>query len=125
MLTIRPEQMGALAKSLEEAFVARMVAHVRRQFPEEMKQHGLEPEAHEPVVRQAIADARAYGIEFEDDLQSYIECAALLGPEFDRDEAYPWATETLRRTDIDGERKMTEIGQYRVFLVDKKPDEEP
>jgi len=118
-MRIRKEQIEAFSESLKEAYVVRMAAHLRDDFPEQLESQGLQEDDLEPLVRQGMADAEKYGVVYESDVQLYLECLVLLGPKFDRDRKYPWARQTLRRKDLDGAAKMDEIEQYLVFELEE------
>jgi hypothetical protein len=45
----------------------------------------------------------------------YLECMAILGPNFETDSKYPWAGEILRRTDLIPESKADLLDQNLTF----------
>ena len=114
-MKIRKEQMDALRKSREDAFVARMVKHLRNDFRKgRVTQHIAEGDL-EALVRRGITDAEKYGVIYEDDVRLYIECMVVLGPMFDQDQRCGWAGELLRQEGLDGTTKMDQIDQYLIF----------
>jgi len=117
MLNLREDQMEALGRAGEETFVTRMADHLRRDFPAELQRHGIAPAQVEDLVRRGMADARGYGVEYEADLQLYLECLLLLGPAFDRDPQLPWARAILTRGDLDGAGKMDQIDEALLFAL--------
>ena len=119
-MMIRKEQMDTFSKSQVDAFVARMVKHLRGDFPAQCEAQQLQEEDLDSFVRQGMTDAKQYGVVYEDDIRLYIECRVLLSPKFDRDKKnYPWAGEILRRDDIDGTAKMNEIDQHMLFGMEE------
>jgi hypothetical protein len=117
-LRIRQAQMEAFSKSQEDAFVARMVRHLRDDFPEAIATQGLKEQELEPLVRQGMAEAEKYHVIYEDDIESYLECMILLGPRFDQDKRFSWADEILRRSDLDGEEKMRKIDEHLASVLE-------
>jgi hypothetical protein len=115
MLKIRKEQMDALGAYMLRQFEKRMVKHLRKDFPKELQEHNIKKQDLEQMVRRGIADAKNYGVEYEDDLKLYVECMLLLSPNFDQDERFPWAKQILTREDVDGDIKMSEINEYLIF----------
>jgi hypothetical protein len=47
------------------------------------------------LIQYGIKRAASYGIQLENDVRKYIEVMLLLGPDFDKDPKYPWATSIL------------------------------
>lgn len=87
---IRPEQLKALARPVEENLEERLSRFVQERVP------GLDSMS-EPELRRAVGEqidkARGYGMETESDLALYVATAAMLGPNFDVE--FPAATEIL------------------------------
>jgi hypothetical protein len=121
MLVIRSEQLEVFSQAMQDRFVEQMVRHLTTDFPSEVRGLGVDRAGLEGLVRQGIVQAREYGIEYDDDLQLYLDCMVLLGPQFNADPRYPWAATILNDGDKDGETKMAEISQYLQFgLEDRK-----
>ena len=114
MLTIQPEQMEAMKKYMADSFEDRMVDHLKKRFPE--RSEG-QPDLR-AMIRDGVARAENYGIEYEFDIRRYLECMLLLGRNFDREKGYPWVREILLREDLCGEGKMDEIQEYMLFEMD-------
>jgi len=114
-MKIRKEQMQAFSDALEEAFVQRMVRHLRRGFSAQLAAQGLYEADLCPLVRRGISRAKAYGVVCEGALEQYLEYMVLLGLDFDRDKRIPWASELLHRQDTDGGRKMAQIAAHLTF----------
>lgn len=92
MLRISPEQMEVFQPVAEEAFVIRVAEHLRdnhadvavqvpdkvlvvKQIPEEMLQE---------MVRQGLARARQYGLDWESSLTAFVVLMFVAAPNFDR-----------------------------------------
>ncbi|HEY3838379.1 MAG TPA: hypothetical protein VGL72_17490 [Bryobacteraceae bacterium] len=88
MLTIRSEQMQALAAQQRLAMALR---HVRQFFPSECAK--LPPESLENTVRRAMARATHYGFTSLRDSLQFVDLAILFGPDFDQN--FPWARDIL------------------------------
>lgn len=108
-LRVRPEQWSALAAGLNEAFVRRMVGHLRDDFKAELRQHRIPETALEPLVRRGMTEAETYGIVNADHVELYIEFMAILGPGFDHDPRYERFGAILRRRDLQGGVKVEAI----------------
>ena len=121
MFVIRKQQVQALSAGRMDAFVGRLVRHLRDDFPQYLRAHALPEENLEPMVRTGLKEAEQYGVIYESDVERYIECMAMLGPAFPRDSTFPWAGETLRRHDLDGRAKMDLISDHVAFEVEALP----
>ncbi len=117
-MVIRSEQFSALEQAHRQSYVVSNAARLRRDFPEELRQRGIDSPQLEVLVRQAIADAAQYGVDAGEDLRLYLDCIALLGPGFDR--AVGWAARILGRDDVDGGQKMGEINDYLIFGLEER-----
>ena len=115
MLKIRKEQMDVMSNYMLRHFEKRMFKHLRQDFPKELQEHNIKEQDLEPLVKRGITEAEKYGLVNEGDVQLYLECTAILGPEFDRDKKLPWAGKILSRNDIDGPEKMAQISEYLIF----------
>ena len=94
MLTIRPEQMRAFAKPIEESLECRLYAHVRRVWARRCGEIG-EAAARE-WIRDAVRRAGEYGIEVEFDVWRFVDLTFVFGPGFETRDDMPWARDTLR-----------------------------
>jgi len=92
MILIRKEQMDALNRHMEDDFVERMTAHLRRFFPEWSRVSGEQGVVR--TVRLGIGRARSYRITAERDVSRYIDVMAALGDDFDKE---AWAAAILNR----------------------------
>ncbi len=114
-MKIREEQKLAFIQNLEESFVKNMVGYLKDNFPKHRRKWNLQEGDFEPLVRQGMTDAEEYGLISEGQIQRYLECMVILGPKFDQDKRYPWASEILCREDLNGEEKIDQISAYLLF----------
>lgn len=110
-LVIREEQREVLRKYMLKQFEDRMVLHLRRIFPNEIKSFS-EPDLRAQIQKGMNRSAQ-YQITMGGDVQRYLECAVIYGWDFD---TTPWAREILRHDDWDGEMKMDQIEQYGLTI---------
>jgi hypothetical protein len=115
MLTIRSEQMAVFTLQFESRFARRMAGHLKETFPKEVARQGLSDERLELLALRGLSDARNYGVVNEGDVERYIECMVVLGPQFDTDGQFPWAGQALQNAALDGEAKMDRIDEHLVF----------
>lgn len=94
MLRVRREASAAFAAAAWTAFEERLTLHLLRHFPAECARAG-EPRVLE-IIRGGAARAAGYGLHAERTLCAFVDAMFLLGLEFDRDPAIPWAPERLR-----------------------------
>ena len=90
MLTIRDQQLQALAL---ETFEPWMVRHLAEFFPEDVA--GLTANEISRRIRAAVKQARQYGFVEDSQLCRYVDLTFILGPAFDQDPDLPWAAEIL------------------------------
>jgi hypothetical protein len=111
-MIVRRAQIAALNRQVEGQFRARMIEHLRSNFPGTLGR--ADQAALSKFVDEQTARAGQYGITDESDVEFYLECAAILGSWFDKDERIAWAGETLRRLDFSGTAKMNRINDYLI-----------
>lgn len=121
-MQVRKEQMRALSVHRMESFVARMARHLWTRLRKQCEAQGLKQPDVEPMVRQGILDAAHYGITYEEDVRAYLECMAILGRDFDRDERHPWAGDTLRRDDLSAAEKLEAMDEHILLEGDWEED---
>ena len=115
-MVIRKQQMDAFEDEMLARFMARMATHPRVTFPQELASLGLlTDEDVLDLIRRGLEAAQQYGVTNEGDVERYVECMVILGPQFDSEERFPWAKEILDRQNIDGESKMDRIDEYLIF----------
>jgi hypothetical protein len=118
MLVIRKEQMAVLSKSMEDRFVQKMVDHLCTDFAPQITALGLSEERLRLAICQHIATARQHDVRMQGDLTTYVECIALLGPQFDTNGRHEFVRQILHRDALDGSEKMDLVREYLVFAVD-------
>lgn len=116
---IRPQQKQAFSEYLIGCFVDRMIRRLQDDFSVELAGNGLDDKDLEPLVRRAIARSKQYGIVNEGDVERYILCTAVMGPQFDVDRTIPWAGEILRKEHLDGKLKMDQIVDHLTSDADE------
>lgn len=118
MLLIRKAQIEALLKSQEDSFISHMKDHLLRNFQKEISKLGIKENALNHIIRNELNNAYKYDIIFENDMILYIECFAILGPDFDRNMKHQIVTEILNSKELDSSEKMDKIGEYITFELD-------
>jgi hypothetical protein len=113
MLMIRKEQMEALEEYSLDAFVDRMVNHLRSAFEAEVRD--MPDDELRELIRTGIYNAEQYGIEDEADVERFIEYVARFGADFGQTTQSIWADEILSNMEIDGTEKMNMIDDYDLF----------
>lgn len=98
MLTIRKEQMAVFGPLGQKAFEDRMIAHLKKVFPDKFEALG-EPKLHE-TIQFGIQRAAAYKIISERDVCRYIDLMIFYGRDFDKDANLPWAQSILQNHSI-------------------------
>ena len=98
MLTIRKEQLAAFRPLGEKTFEDRVIAHLKKVFPEQSESLG------EPKLRESIQygkqRAASYKIISERDVCKYIDLMIVYGRDFDKDPNHPWAQSILQNQAI-------------------------
>ena len=119
MLTIRKEQMAAFGPLGKKVFEDRMVAHLKKHFPEQSAALG------EPKVRETIQygtqRAAAYRIISERDVCKYIDLMMVYGRDFDKDANLPWVQSILNNQAIRNPSTKIE----RLYKAAKKQENKP
>ena len=85
--------MEVFSKYMLKLFEDRVLILLERYFPEKCKEMG--EQAVRDLIKKGIEDAAGYGIKIEYDLARYICLLIILGPDFDVDTRYPWASKIL------------------------------
>ena len=94
MLTLRKEQMQVFGPLGMKSFEDRVIAHVRKVFPDKAEALG-EPKLRD-AIRYGTQCARSYSIVSERDVCKYIDLSILYGRDFDKDPSLPWAQSILK-----------------------------
>jgi hypothetical protein len=98
MLTLRKEQIAVFGPLGKKAFEDRVLAHLKRVFPEQSETLG-EPKLYE-TIQYGTQRAAAYRITSERDVCKYIDLMILYGRDFDKDPTLPWAQSVLQNQAI-------------------------
>ena len=115
MIQFREEQMPQFEAGVEEAFVQEQARRLRTDFPEELAANGVKGVELHDFVRAGMESARKHKFERRPLMMFYLDCTAILGPNFDTNPAHPWAGEILRRNDLIVESKADLLDQNLVF----------
>jgi hypothetical protein len=93
VLTLRRDQSGAFAETMEAGFACQMLDHLEQFAPDHLRRVG----AHvaKEVVRHGIINAKQYGLTLRGSVRLYLELMWMLGSQFDTDPQYSWAAEIL------------------------------
>jgi hypothetical protein len=116
MLTLRKEQISVFGPLGKKAFEDRMLAHLKKVFPEQSKSLD-EPKLRE-TIQYGLQRAAAYGITSERDVCKYIDLIILHGRDFDKDPNLPWAQSVLQNQAIRNPSSKIE----RLFKAAKKQE---
>jgi hypothetical protein len=112
-MIIRRKQMESFTNQMRRQFEQRMGHHLRAKFPRETT--SLDERTLEHLTISGIRRAERYGINFEDDIQRYLEYMMVLSHDFDTNPRTAWAGNILRRRDIDGAQKIDVIDSVYLF----------
>lgn len=107
LFRIRPEQMEAFAAAARKDFENRMVVHLRQVLPDEcapLGEQGLRE-----LIRAGLRRTRSYRITAEYDVCRYLHLMLVLGREFDRDPALPWAELLLNQPTQEPSTRMERV----------------
>src|SRR5580704_896684 len=119
MLTIRKEQLAAFGLLGEKTFEDRVIAHLKKVFPEQSESLG------EPKLRESIQygkqRAASYKIISERDVCKYIDLMIVYGRDFDKDPNHPWAQSILQNQAIRSPSSKIE----RLYKAAKKQENQP
>jgi len=119
MLTIRKEQLAAFRPLGEKTFEDRVIAHLKKVFPEQSESLG------EPKLRESIQygkqRAASYKIISERDVCKYIDLMIVYGRDFDKDPNHPWAQSILQNQAIRSPSSKIE----RLYKAAKKQENQP
>lgn len=119
MLTIRKEQLAAFAPLGKKAFEERMIAHIKKVFPEQFQSLG-EPKLRE-TIQYGTQRAASFRIISERDVCKYIDLMLLYGRDFDKDPALPWAQSILQNQAL--RNPTAKIG--RLYKAAQKQENKP
>ncbi len=119
MLTLRKEQLAVFGPLGKKIFEDRMIAHLKKVFPEQSESLG-EPKLRE-TIQYGTQHAAAYHIISERDVCKYIDLMILYGRDFDKDPNLPWAQSILQNQAIRNPSSKIE----RLYKAAKKQENQP
>ncbi len=93
MLTIRKEQTAVFEDASRLDFENRMMAHIKKFFPEHYA--ALAEEKTRQLIQFAIERAETHGIVNERDVCKFTDLMIAFGPGFEQDPKCPWAAKIL------------------------------
>ncbi|MBW6459075.1 MAG: hypothetical protein K0B08_00745 [Bacteroidales bacterium] len=102
-------------KSQEDAFINKMVKHLKENFRNDLQKNEIRENELENLIRIGLGNGYRYGIIYEDDMSFFLECTAILGPGFDKNEKYPKIAEILNNKDLAGSDKIDQISDFLTF----------
>jgi len=114
-MVIRSEQIEEMQEYRTDRYVEALARHLESNFPAEIAGRGLQGSKLRQAVSEGVTDAGQYNVHAASDLRLYIECIAMLSPNFDTSAEHPWAGEILRRADLGGKCKMDRINERLLF----------
>lgn len=115
MLVIREEQMGAFRQYMLKQFEDRMVIHLNRNFPDEIKNI---PELDlREIICICIDKAAKYDVTDETDVKRYLEYVVRYDSNFDINLNLPWTTKILSDKKLTGIEKMNQLDDYELFVL--------
>jgi hypothetical protein len=118
MLSIRPEQLHALTAPAREAFLARMLPHVKRYHPRQAAELG--DDGVRDAIRAAVAAADRYGMRIEYDISRFIDLWFALGFDFDVSPRHPWAAPLLAESRLTPSQRMDRLFELALQYLDMR-----
>lgn len=106
-LSLRQDQVDALAAGHAENFEVRIGAVLRERYPERPLGDGF--------VEEAIAEGRSFGIDDRDDLLLWVDFVFRNGLEFAQDEEMEWAVDIVSDEALSGRRKVQLLDHGETF----------
>jgi hypothetical protein len=113
MLTIRQEQLVIFAREVRKPFVHRQLPRLRATFPQETA--GLDDQSLLLSIDKHVERAARYDVVNEHDLELFLDCTFMVGPDFDTNSNSAWAGEILNRPGLTGTEKMSLIHDRMLF----------
>ena len=109
MLTIRKEQMKALAACMREGFEERMVKNIAENFPVQFRTmwNPKDGDAHvRSLVQKGATAAESYGLEASADLAGFIHLMVAIAPDFDTQPRLEWMAKVLKSGTVPNRARM-------------------
>ena len=94
MIQIRKDQMDAFSKVRYQDFERRMTQHLRKFFPDKMRQ--MAEDEVKAFIRRCMEKAKRYDLVSEQSVAYFSHLPMLLGEDFERSRRYRFAIAVLR-----------------------------
>jgi hypothetical protein len=118
MLTMRDEQLAAMARGAVREFEDGMVAHLQECFREEYTVLG--EEGARALIRHGIERAETYGLLTEYEVCLYIDLVVLFDRDFDTNPTLPWAAEYLNSPSLRPRERIELVYEAALEDLDRK-----
>lgn len=112
---ISPAMLAALEAASLRRLAERLAPSIGERLADSLSVQGIAPDAVHCFVVQALQAAWGFGIRAEDDLEGFVELAAVLGAGFPDDPAHPWAATILRNATLTGTAKVALLLEQAIF----------
>lgn len=113
VFVIREAQFEALSLARQEDFELRMVDLLRDKYE---AARAADEAALRHLVVEAQAAAEGYGLFAEEDIEPFVECRAVYGPEFPSGDDDEWAREVLDDASLDADDKSYRLAAQIAML---------
>ena len=113
MLTMRQDQVDAFSREIRKPFVRRQLPRLRATFPQETAR--LDDQSLLLSIDKDVERAARYDVVNEHDLELFLDCTFMVGPDFDTSSDSAWAGEILNRPGLTGTEKMSLIHDRMLF----------
>jgi hypothetical protein len=107
MLTIRKEQIHVISQPSDEAFIDRMVAYVRGDFPRQFEEMG--PDGVRAFIREVMALGLRHEVEAGGAMAVLLQLTLMFGMNFERSPDAAWANELLSMVSVPDKVRMEMI----------------
>ena len=107
MLRIRKEQIEVLERDRLARFQVRVLAHVRKIFPDDAQRLG--DEEVQRIITEGVKKAATYGVTSERSVTLFIDVMFGVDRDFDQTKSMSWAIDILKDPRLHDSAKMTLI----------------
>ncbi|WP_418315120.1 hypothetical protein [Piscinibacter sakaiensis] len=114
MLTLTAEQFARIGADQKQAFVDRLIAQLRQDFPQQTSPR--DDTAMRQLVDTGSRNAETYGLVGEAHIRFYCGLMLRHGEDFDTDPKQPWAGEILDDDALSATEKVARLDEVQVFL---------
>lgn len=115
MLVIRRQQLQALESAQRRRFILQLAKHLRRSFPDRLKNHSEEDLL--STTEFCCDAAKHFGIELQDDVRRYAELVIQYGRRMHEDQRYPWIGRVLASHGLSGTDKMDTLDNLELQVA--------